>query len=582
MFYIARKTYNRPGHNLIDSDVITIRTAPAQVAGKTIVDDGDYLYFGDYAVVAHGRYETLAAARQALVDKFSAVHKVDAYAEPDVVETYNSETRLRLHHNPRLQERVHAYMRSELISSLQTRGWSKRPYSSEYTYYGLELEDVEQGMQIATVKRPGQHAAIDKTDKIKPGQSGIVTITVDVTGVDDDARMSVRMAPGADSKDKIGAIFAFGSEPKFVAWEGQHGGKTSAEAKKRPGGVTLQIVCDWRACFGGKHAGADLVAEIALVKPSGNPDDSWTPSKRAALTVQRIGAQTTERVADDERLGEIIKTVETSINSLGYTIGPDALAVVLDARDIVASQPYIEHDLPPPAHKALPPVDVNKLPDFWPTHLSSPNRSSMSPTIKWWDGDKHDVSAQYSTRGITLTNVTRYDRQRPVERGLQLTTDKTNGIHVIWDETGLVFLGKKCSAVFGAHITNVEGIPRVALSSHPEDVNHEQGVIFDLRKGTAQPWRWPKDHTDHGFAIAPDGGGGWWILAKLVWGSGYRGKRCRQHLWLLDETASPRGSWTADHYAHVTASHLLLYADDEERKPGSPRRYINWMPGVIG
>ena len=125
MFYIARKTYNRPGHNLIDSDVITIRTAPAQVAGKTIVDDGNYLYFGDYAVVSHGSYETLSAARQALVDKFSAVHKIDAYAEPDVVETYNSETRLRLHHNPRLQERVHAYMRDQLVKSTQSSGWSK-------------------------------------------------------------------------------------------------------------------------------------------------------------------------------------------------------------------------------------------------------------------------------------------------------------------------------------------------------------------------------------------------------------------------------------------------------------------------
>ena len=179
MFYIARKTYNRPGHNLIDSDVITIRTAPAQVAGKTIVDDGDYLYFGDYAVVAHGKYETLAAARQALVDKFSAVHKIDAYAEPDVVETYNSETRLRLHHNPRLLERVHAYMRDQLVESLQTRGWSKRPYSSEYIVLRCGASRMSKSLGCAYLRQPSKiwraRDISDNTDKIKPGGYGIVT-----------------------------------------------------------------------------------------------------------------------------------------------------------------------------------------------------------------------------------------------------------------------------------------------------------------------------------------------------------------------------------------------------------------------
>ena len=170
MFYIARKTYNRPGHNLIDSDVITIRTAPAQVAGQTIVDDGNYLYFGDYAVVSHGSYETLSAARQALVDKFSAVHKIDAYAEPDVVETYNSETRLRLHHNPRLQERVHAYMRDELVKSTQSIVWSKTPHASDYSNVGMIAEDVQDGLRISAKKLRAIIRSPAYTTVITPGQ----------------------------------------------------------------------------------------------------------------------------------------------------------------------------------------------------------------------------------------------------------------------------------------------------------------------------------------------------------------------------------------------------------------------------
>ncbi len=582
MFYIARKTYNRPGHNLIDSDVITIRTAPAQVAGKTIVDDGDYLYFGDYAVVAHGKYETLAAARQALVDKFSAVHKIDAYAEPDVVETYNSETRLRLHHNPRLLERVHAYMRDQLVESLQTRGWSKRPYSSEYTYYGVELEDVELGLRITTTQQSGEHGISDNTDKIKPGGYGIVTVTVDVTEPSANAFLRVIMAPAGGGKDKIGAVFEFGSVTRADVLPGMGGGKTSAEIKKRKSGYTLRLICDWRSAYGGKHASADLVTELELHGPSVTTDNKKQSNTRHSLTVQRISAQTTARIADDAKLGAIIKTVETSINALGYTIGPDALAVVLDARDIVAAQPPISVDLPPPAHKALPLIDVNKPPKFWPTNLSSPNRSSMSPTIDWWDGDKHDVSAQYTKRGITLTNVTIYDRRRPVEDGLQLTTTKSSGIHVAWDETGLVILGEHGIAVFGAHITDVRGVPRIAISSHPENAHEEKGVIYDLRKGTASPWRWPSDHKGFAMGIAPDGGGGWWVLAQFKWGS-HRGKRCRQHLWILDETASPRDNWTAEHYAHVTASHMLAYTDDSP-KAMQPKKWDLdfWMPGVIG
>ena len=186
MFYIARKTYNRPGHNLIDSDVITIRTAPAQVAGQTIVDDGNYLYFGDYAVVSHGSYETLSAARQALVDKFSAVHKIDAYAEPDVVETYNSETRLRLHHNPRLQERVHAYMRDQLVKSTQSSGWSKTQLEIErLQYIGMITEDVQDGLRIEAQKIAGVHQISAYTTVSRQDITGIVTLTVDITGADD-------------------------------------------------------------------------------------------------------------------------------------------------------------------------------------------------------------------------------------------------------------------------------------------------------------------------------------------------------------------------------------------------------------
>ena len=582
MFYIARKTYNRPGHNLIDSDVITIRTAPAQVAGKTIVDDGDYLYFGDYAVVAHGKYETLAAARQALVDKFSAVHKIDAYAEPDVVETYNSETRLRLHHNPRLLERVHAYMRDELVESLQTRGWSKRPYSSEYIEYGMGLEDVKEGLRLSTKKEKSRHAIIDNGDTIKPGYYGIVTTIVDITGADSDARLHVSMSP-KNSSDKIGAIITFGNDPKVAKRTGEYKGKTSATIKKRDGGYTLTLVGDWRAAYGGKHSGADLHTEIEFVGPSPNYSDNWAPGKHQVAIVQRVGAQTTKHVADDERLGKIIKTVETSINAIGYTIGPDALAVVLDARDIVAAQPHIAHDMPPPAHAVAPPIDVNKPPKFWPTNLSSPNRSSMSPTIGWWDGDKHDVSAQYTKRGSVLTNVTIFDAAgHAVEDGLQLTTTKSNGIHVMWDETGLVILGEHGIAVFGAHITDVRGVPRIAISSHPENASEEKGVIYDLRKGTATPWRWPSDHKGFAMGIAPDGGGGWWVLAQFKWGS-HRGKRCRQHLWILNDTASPRDNWESDHYAHVTASHMLAYTDDSPKAMKQRKWDLDfWMPGVIG
>ena len=563
MFYIARKTYNRPGHNLIDSDVITIRTAPAQVAGQTIVDDGNYLYFGDYAVVSHGSYETLSAARQALVDKFSAVHKIDAYAEPDVVETYNSETRLRLHHNPRLQERVHAYMRDQLVKSAQSVVWSKTPHASDYSTVGVVAEDVQDGLRISAQKIAGDHQITDTHSSITPGLSGVVTLTIDITGANDAMQLVAGIYP-ADSPDShnhpgaIGAVFEIGGDsPKVLRLSNEHGGKTSAVAKKRTGGITLQLVSDWRASFGGKYASDEMRFTLILLDPK-TGIQQWTPTDDKSLIIQRISAQTTAQIADDEQLGELIKKTETSINALGYTIGPDALAVALDVRDIVAAQPQTAHELPPlpPPHAVA--RDPNKPPKFWPTDLGGPNRSSMSPDIGWWDGVQHNVADQYSTTGVDAVTVSRYTRGgQYIEGGLQLIATPGSGMHVAWDETGPVILDGAGAAFFGAHITDVHGVPRIAISSHPENVDYERGVIYDLRTGTAQAWHWPDKHADYQMWLAPDGSGGWWALAKFAWGSGFSGKKCRHHLWLLNDTANPRGSWTSAHYERVTASHAL-------------------------
>ena len=560
MFYIARKTYNRPGHNLIDSDVITIRTAPAQVAGQTIVDDGNYLYFGDYAVVSHGSYETLSAARQALVDKFSAVHKIDAYAEPDVVETYNSETRLRLHHNPRLQERVHAYMRDQLVKSTQSSGWSTQPKSSDYSSIGMITDDVQDGLRIEAKKIAGEHQIISLHDSITPDITGIVTLTVDITGADDGMSLFTGIGPGGDDRHldrALGALFEIGGDSPKVKAFSENAGKTSAVAKKRTGGITLELISDWRASFDGKYASDDLRIWIALIDPETGAQQ-WTPSDDKSLIIQRISAQTTAQIADDEQLGELIKKTETSINALGYTIGPDALAVALDVRDIVAAQPQTEHELPPlpPPHAVA--RDPNKPPKFWPTDLGGPNRSSMSPDIGWWDGVQHNVADQYSTTGVDAVTVSRYTQGgRYIEGGLQLIATPGTGMHVAWDETGPVILDNTGAAFFGAHITDVHGVPRIAISSHPENVDDERGVIYDLRTGTAQAWHWPDKHQDYQMWLAPDGSGGWWALAKFAWGSGFSGKKCRHHLWLLNETAQPRGSWKSAHYERVTASHAL-------------------------
>ena len=560
MFYIARKTYNRPGHNLIDSDVITIRTAPAQVAGQTIVDDGNYLYFGDYAVVSHGSYETLSAARQALVDKFSAVHKIDAYAEPDVVETYNSETRLRLHHNPRLQERVHAYMRDQLVKSTQSSGWSTQPKSSDYSSIGMITEDVQDGLRLSAKKVAGDHRIISLHDSITPDITGLVTLTIDITGADDDMRLFAAIGSGGDDNHldhALGALFEIGGDSPKVKAVSENAGKTSAQAKKRTGGITLELISDWRASFDGKYASDELRIWIALIDPKTGAQQ-WTPSDDKSLIIQRISAQTTAQIADDEQLGELIKKTETSINALGYTIGPDALAVALDVRDIVAAQPQTSHELPPlpPPHAVA--RDPNKPPKFWPTDLGGPNRSSMSPDIGWWDGVQHNVADQYSTTGVDAVTVSRYTQGgRYIEGGLQLIATPGTGMHVAWDETGPVILDNTGAAFFGAHITDVHGVPRIAISSHPENVDDERGVIYDLRTGTAQAWHWPDKHADYQMWLAPDGSGGWWALAKFAWGPGFSGKECRHHLWLLNETAQPRGSWTSAHYERVTASHAL-------------------------
>ena len=76
-------------------------------------------------------------------------------------------------------------------------------------------------------------------------------------------------------------------------------------------------------------------------------------------------------------------------------------------------------------------------------------------------------------------------------------------MHVAWDETGPVILDNTGAAFFGAHITDVHGVPRIAISSHPENVDDERGVIYDLRTGRAQAWHWPDKHQDYQMWLAP-------------------------------------------------------------------------------
>jgi len=105
-YYVYRRQYNAVASELIDSDEFIISTVPAIGSGKILYKNGEFAHDGNVAISTLGRFETLAEARQALEEMFGNVRRVDCYLDNDIVEVYNKERPLLLHHNSMLYMRV--------------------------------------------------------------------------------------------------------------------------------------------------------------------------------------------------------------------------------------------------------------------------------------------------------------------------------------------------------------------------------------------------------------------------------------------------------------------------------------------